>query len=186
MVQDERYRKGKEKYEALRAEAKIPRYSKCWTGALEAVEIGCKRLTDETQHRLALAFANCFLQRSGRDTYPCELTEDIGKCTGTMKPEAYNTYTEFFTHTQNICFFLQSQVWQEQTEKTISRLSENSAVVAQQIEDSSSLQQEIMKKQNDSLENQEQLLQRGNELKSALEDSAVDVQKMLRGNINHS
>ena len=97
-----------------------------------------------------------------------------------MTAEAYNTYTEFFTHTQNICFFLQAQIWQEETDSTISRLADNSAHVAQQIEDSSVLQSDIMRKQNESIKNQELLLQHGNNLRQTLKESSVDVHKMLQ------
>ena len=96
-----------------------------------------------------------------------------------MASEAYNSYTSFFTHTQNICFFLQAQVWQEETERTISKLADNSEIVAQQLEDTSHLQVEIMKKQNDSIKNQEILLESGIELKKTLEESTVDVQQMM-------
>ena len=172
---------GKEKYEAIQREASSrPRYSKCWTDALQQVRSGCKVLTDETQHRMALAFTNCFLKKTGRVIYPCSIDVDVSTCTGSMTAEAYNTYTEFFTHTQNICFFLQAQIWQEETDSTISRLADNSAHVAQQIEDSSVLQSDIMRKQNESIKNQELLLQHGNNLRQTLKESSVDVHKMLQ------
>ena len=183
VVKDERYQRGKERYEAIKAETKMPRYSKCWTNALKALAIGCKHLDDDMQHRLALAFANCFLQKTGRETYPCSQDIAISECVGSMKPEAYNTYTEFFTHTQNICYFLEAQVWQAETKNTVNLLTENTARVVVQIEDASELQGELLKKQNDSLSNQEILLARGNELRGALEESAGDVQLMMKGNI---
>ena len=180
VVQDERYRIGKEKYETMKRESRMPKYSRCWTDALENLDAGCKVLTDDVQHRLSLSFTNCFLLKTGRETYPCEATHDVASCTGHMSSEAYNTYTEFFTHTQNICFFLQAQVWQTTTEHTISKLADNSAVVAQQIEDSSELQGKIMKRQNESIQNQELLLKKGNELKTALDESAVDINVMVK------
>ncbi len=171
---------GKQKYEAIRREASTrPRYNKCWTDALRSLESGCKALTDDRQHRLALAFTNCFLEKTGRTTYPCTEEADVSSCTEGMAAEAYNTYTEFFTHTQNICFFLQSQIWQDEADETISKLADNSAAVAQQIEDSSVLQGDIIKKQNESIRNQEILLQHGNDLRLTLEESSVDVQKMM-------
>lgn len=170
---------GKEKYEALKREASRPRYSKCWTDALLGLQVGCKGLTDDAQHRMAFAFTNCFLQKTGRETYSCPKEAEMSSCAGSMTAEAYNTYTEFFTHTQNICFFLQAQIWQDETDNTISRLSDNSAQVAQQMEDSSLLQSDIIKKQNESIKNQEILLKHGNDLRHTLEESSVDVQKML-------
>ena len=173
--------RGKEKYEAIQREVSSsrPRYSKCWTDALRNLQEGCKSLTDDAQHRMALAFTNCFLQKTGRETYPCTADAEMSSCTATMSSEAYNTFTEFFTHTQNICFFLQAQVWQDETDHTINRLADNSALVAQQMEDTSVLQSDIIKKQNESIKNQELLLKHGKDLRQTLEESSDDVQKML-------
>ena len=180
VLQDERYLKGKEKYALFKKETAMPKYSACWTNALLSLESGCRHLTDDTQHRLALAFSNCFLKKTGRTVYECPGTDTVESCTGEMSPEAYNVYTEFFTHTQNICYFLQAQSWQEETDDTIDRLAENSAHVARQIEDSSELQSQVILKQNESIKNQEILLHRGNELKKTLEESTVDVHSMLQ------
>ncbi len=172
---------GKEKYEAIKREASnMPRYSQCWTNALNALEIGCKTLSDDVQHRLALGFTNCFLAKTGRETYPCSRDEEVAECTRSMAPEAYNTYTEFFTHTQNICFFLEAQVWQEQTEYTVQSLADHSAIVARQMEDSSLLQTDILKRQNESIKNQEMLLKHGSDLKQTLVESSLDVHRMLQ------
>lgn len=75
--------------------------------------IGCKRLTDDEQSRMALTLANCHLAKAGFDTYPCDETMEIKDCLNPMKGDSisFNAYTEFFTHTQDICFFLQSQVY---------------------------------------------------------------------------
>ena len=39
-----------------------------------------------------------------------------------MEGDAWNTYTTFYTHSENICFYFKSQIWQEETEKTINLL----------------------------------------------------------------
>ncbi|ELT93311.1 hypothetical protein CAPTEDRAFT_225333 [Capitella teleta] len=176
---DERYSNGREHYEMLQKESQIPRYSKCWLAALTGLHDGCRALTEDVQHHLAIGFTNCFLLKTGRETYPCEQHQEIAECTGSMSSEAYNSYTTFFTHTQNICYFLLAQAWQEATEKTVNHLAHTADNVAQQMEDSSSLQVEIMKKQNDSIKNQETLIASGVELRSTIEESTLDVAKML-------
>lgn len=178
-IDSSRFTEGKQKYEAIKRDTKMPKYGTCWTQALTELENGCKELSDDTQHRLALMFANCFLLKTGRKTYKCKPNDELAECTKHMSSEAYNVYIEFFTHTQNICFFLQAQLWQELTEDSISRLKDNSDFVAQQIEDSSIAQSELLKKQNISIENQEIILQHGSKLQKALRDSTVDVNKML-------
>ena len=176
---DSRLTAGKAKYEAIKKDAKMPKYGPCWTEALIKLDVGCKELTDDVQHHLALGFTNCFLRKTGRGNYPCEDYQDISECTTDMSAEAYNTYSDFFTHTQNICFFLQSQIWQEQTEGTISRLRDSSDSVARQMEDSSHIQSELIKQQNLSIENQQRLLEHGSKLKDTIQASKLDVNKML-------
>ena len=179
MEQDSRYELGKAKYEAITKETRMPRYSQCWTDALAHLQQGCKQLTDDIQYRMALNFANCHLEKTGRTTYPCGQDQELKECLQHMDHDAYQVHAEFVTHTQNVCFFLESQVWHDKTESTIHRLADNSATVAQQMEDSSQLQTELLKRQNDSIENQQLLLERGNELKKSLEQSSIDVHKML-------
>ena len=59
------------------------------------------------QSKLAVAFANCHLAKSGRVTYPCSEEMSVRECTEPMNTEAYQTYTHFFTHTGHICYFIQ-------------------------------------------------------------------------------
>ncbi len=180
-TQDERYKLGQAKYEAIKRESRgaLPKYSTCWTNALERLESGCKELTDDIQHRLALLFTNCFLDKNGRPTYECASGLPVRECTKDMTSEAFNTYSEFFTHTQNICFFLQGQVWQSETEATISKLSDNSQLVAQQMEDSSNLQAEVLRRQNESIKNQEVLMLAGSELRKTIDESTSGVQNIM-------
>lgn len=67
-------------------------------------------LNDEVQSRLALNFANCFLEKAGLRTYPCEPDTPISECLVNIDNNAFTTYSNFFTHTHNMCYFLQSQV----------------------------------------------------------------------------
>ena len=54
-----------------------------------------------------------------------------------MTDRAFNSYTEFFTHTQSVCFYLQSELWQQNTESTIDRLTQTSVKVKDRLEDAS-------------------------------------------------
>jgi len=76
-------------------------------------------LTEDVQQSLALQFANCFLEKAGQKTYPCNEVSDIRKCFDGISDRAFTAYTSFFTHTQSICYFLQAQVWQVKTEKVV-------------------------------------------------------------------
>ena len=65
---------GRAQYEMVKREGSRPRFGACWTEALRQVEAGCKELDDEVQSRLALGLANCFLEKAGQRTYPCQGT----------------------------------------------------------------------------------------------------------------
>ena len=47
------------------------RYGPCWTAALESLENGCRQLSGDVQHELALKFVECFLLKTGRPVQPC-------------------------------------------------------------------------------------------------------------------
>ena len=89
---------------------------------------------------MALAFANCFLAMSGQPTYPCRSEEAIADCLKSVDSRAFASFSNFFTHTHNMCQFLQSQVWHETTQETIGTLSESSAKVARSIANWSQMQ----------------------------------------------
>ena len=98
---------GRAQYELVVREGSRPRYGACWTSALAEVTEGCKHLDDETQSRLALGLANCFLERAGQRTYPCPPSSTIAACLEEVDGNAFTAYSNFFTHTQNMCYFLQ-------------------------------------------------------------------------------
>ncbi|KXJ11268.1 Protein brambleberry [Exaiptasia diaphana] len=117
---EERYKAGEKSLQDFQAKAQN---SECWKEAIANLEVGCKKLTDIEQSYLAVDFTNCHLKKSGRRTYNCSRDKSIEDCTGNMDDTAFNAYTTFFTHTTNICFYLQSQAWQQRTEDTNSNTS---------------------------------------------------------------
>ncbi|TRY63670.1 hypothetical protein TCAL_08682 [Tigriopus californicus] len=160
-TREERLQVGKKKYEMLVTDAKMPRYGPCWKKALQALETGCQNLTDDEQSYMALQFANCFLAKAGQTTYPCSRNQVLSECLKDMDHKAFTTFSDFFTHTHNMCYFLQSQVWHEHTEQTIARLSAASAQMSSNLEDSSNLQMNIIQNQRESLEYQRQIVANG-------------------------
>ena len=49
--------------------------------------------------RLALQFANCLLDLTGQKTYPCDPEENVSKCLENVDPNAWTSYSNFYTHT---------------------------------------------------------------------------------------
>lgn len=169
----------KTQLQKLHDQTKHMRYGECWTKALHILKSGCRHLTDENQRRIGYAFARCHMQASGRDIPECPKDKPMSFCTDSaaISDIAFNAYTEFFTHTQQICFHLQSQAWHEATENTIARLADNSAEVASHLEQSSKIAHEMITQQNLSLKNQEVLLQNEERLRHSMDKSVLDVQK---------
>ncbi|XP_060109244.1 protein brambleberry-like [Heteronotia binoei] len=160
--------------------ARHPRYGLCWTGVLEQLEAGCKELDEEEQSRIALAFAHCHLERSGKRFPPCPPASSIRDCTQDMDSVAFGVYTEFFTHAQSICYFLQNEVWQQRAQDTVLRLTSASEDVAHQLESTHLLAEETARAQQDTLRSQEQILRAGELLRQTLQDSSQGVRQAFQ------
>ena len=174
------YEEGKKQFELIQHQAKLPRYGQCWKDAMAFIQTGCQRLTDGMQGRLALEYLNCFLELQGREKYECSHDVSLEECTRTMQDADRGSFTTFFTHTQNVCYFLQAQVWNEATENTISNLAESSSHVALQLQESSHLQAEMIKQQNDSLENQKILISSAAKLTHVLSNSSDEINRLFQ------
>lgn len=118
---DQQLQEGQLNYNLAVRDSQMPRYGSCWKKALQDLEDGCRKLTDDMQRWLALQFTNCFLDKAGQTTYPCENNADISVCLSQMNNNGFTAFTNFFTHTQSMCYFLQTQVWQEKTEDTVAK-----------------------------------------------------------------
>jgi len=170
---------GQSQYQELSLKASLPKYGSCWLSALSQLSSTCSQLSEDTQARLALQFTNCFLVQAGQQEYPCHQHQEVGSCLQSVDNNAFTAYSNFYTHTQNMCYFLKSQEWQEIQDNTIHRLSSSSAKVAREMEDSIHLQKEIAIGQQDSLEYQRQLAVDGSHLSQAIEASKGNVRDML-------
>ncbi|XP_075774576.1 uncharacterized protein LOC142826075 isoform X5 [Pelodiscus sinensis] len=102
--------------------AQHPQLGACWAGALGRLDVGCQELDEEQQSRIALAFAHCHLQRSGRPFPPCEAGSSVRACTQHMDPVAFGVYTEFFTHAHSLCYLLRGEAWRRRAQRTAHRL----------------------------------------------------------------
>ena len=168
--------KGKKKLEEISNTAE---YSTCWKEALDGLHSSCRTMSDNDQRRLALAFTNCHFESSNRGTYPCPKNVDISECTSTEKMDdaAFHVYTEFFTHSNNICYFVQSLLWQEKTETTINKLSDASEVTVEKLEESLKYHKKLEAKQTLSLKNQEVILEQDHKISQTLENTKSNMDR---------
>jgi len=171
---------GKNQFELIQRNAKMPRFGDCWKESLQHLENGCKKLTDDLQSRMALHFANCFLAQSGQKTYPCEDNVPISTCLSTIDSNGFTAYSEFFTHTHNMCQFLQNQIWHENTEEAISGLTKTSTQVAESLKNSSKLQEDIVKNQVETLDYQKKIAEYGTVLSQSVEQSKLHVRELMK------
>lgn len=88
---------------------------------------------------------------------------------------AFQTYTEFFMHTGHICYFLQSQLWQERTENVISRLSDSSHEALDKLEESLEYHKILDFKQSAALNNQEKILDQDRKIAESLHQTREDM-----------
>ena len=55
----------------------MPRFGDCWKTALAELEHGCGNLDEDVQSRMALGFANCFLQKAGLRNASFNFAHDV-------------------------------------------------------------------------------------------------------------
>uniref|UniRef100_A0A673AAT2 Uncharacterized protein n=1 Tax=Sphaeramia orbicularis TaxID=375764 RepID=A0A673AAT2_9TELE len=171
--------RGRTELRRVQSLAAQPRYGDCWARALEHLDTRCRDMTSESQSRIALRFTHCHLSSSGRDFPSCPEGSDVRRCTASMDAVAFNTYTEFFTHTHSICHFLQSEAWQSRAENTMHRLTESSAGVAEQLQSTRQMAEDLIEAQSAALQAQQEILDNGEELRVTLRDSTQGLRSIF-------
>ena len=96
-----------------------------------------------------------------------------------MDSNAFTAFSNFFTHTHNMCQFLMSQMWRENTAKTISTLSETSARAAEVTKQSLDMQDTLLANQAETLLYQKQIAANGSALSQALESSRANARALM-------
>lgn len=166
--------KGRKQLNELEEKSHLPRYGECWLHALDHLRNGCRMLTDTIQVDLALHFTDCFMEMSGQERLDCvsERTEALKRlCMSEMTDRQFAVYTEFFTQTQSMCFFLQSQRWQLEADQTIDKLSVRSKEVSEQLEVAGEIQRTVLEHQKEGLRLQGEMLKVGGHLAKTLNGS---------------
>ena len=164
--------KGKDILNKMTKDAKLA-HTPCWKNALMGIEKTCREMNDIEQSLLAVQFANCHFEKSGLETYNCQI-DNFKECTNKMSQNfiAYQAYTEFFTHVADICYYLQSDIWREKTEKTVTKLTQASEESLSVLAKSVVQQKEVLSAQEHSLKNQEAILRNEQLLRETILTSA--------------
>jgi hypothetical protein len=168
------YQEGKEQYELINSYSQLPKYGDCWKRSIKQVKNGCKHLDDQIQTNLAIMFTYCLLKHLKYDLIECDHVDVNNndenanlECYEKLKSHqnSFTTFTEFFTHTQNICFFLQNQIWNEKT--------------LELVKESRETQINLLNSVNEAVETQQKLIETNSHLQEVINNSANNVQNVL-------
>ncbi|XP_065896465.1 uncharacterized protein [Dysidea avara] len=151
----------------------------CWRLAVSYLNETCSTISQSAQQRLAIAFANCHWLSAGRRSYECTEEMSISECTKDMSESAFDVYTQFYNHIEDACFYLQSQLWQEKTEKLIGDLSDTSQHAVEKITESLERHKILEKGQERSLSNQDQLIKGSQQLQDQLQSAREEVSSVF-------
>lgn len=175
---DVQLNEGEKQYRLMQSNANLPQYGRCWTEAVRQIDVTCTNLSEKTQAMLALRFTKCFMAMSGgADNSHLNDCEDTD-CIGNMSERVFQAYTHFYTHTQNICFYLMHQIWHGETEKTIHLLKSHSQSVSKQLDLASRLQINLLTQQREGLKLQQKLVEHGANLSDVLNDSQSSLSRL--------
>lgn len=178
-IRNARADEGRKQYEILLSDSKLPRYGSCWKTALDTLHSACNQLTEDTQSRMSLAFINCFLKQSGKRTFPCSPDQDLATCLNKMDSLSFQIYANYLPHTQNMCFFILSQVWTEEIGTSVSTLMSASSEMQDRLDVSLATQDKILEVQQKSLINEDKMLRVTSDLISSIETSKSNVVELL-------
>ncbi|XP_076276491.1 uncharacterized protein LOC143207197 isoform X2 [Lasioglossum baleicum] len=174
---------GEKQYQIIQTKSSMSQHGTCWHNALATLKNNCNNLNDEEHSVLALKLMNCFLEDSGHTTYSCDLSNSEAErrnCINDMSDRAFNAYNEFYIHTTHMCFYLNYEAWQAETDNTIKQLYEVSTRMKDQLLEASEVQGAMLESQKESLKMQNILLDNGKELGTVLKSSSESVNNMVK------
>ncbi|XP_053974431.1 uncharacterized protein LOC128874113 isoform X1 [Hylaeus volcanicus] len=174
---------GEKRYQTIKAKSTLSQHGLCWHNALKTITNSCNNLNDQQHSLLALQLAQCFLEDSGHSSYNCHLSmseKQRRDCINNMSDRAFNVYNEFYIHTTHICFYLNYEAWQAETDNTIKELYQVSSRMREQLLEASEMQGAMLETQRESLKMQDELLVHGKQLGIVIKSSSASVQNMVK------
>ncbi|OAD53296.1 Dual specificity tyrosine-phosphorylation-regulated kinase 2, partial [Eufriesea mexicana] len=165
------------------AKFSLSQHGICWQNAVKTMKISCDKLNDQEHSLLALKLTNCFLEDSGHRTYDCYSINSENQrstCINNMSDRAFSVYNEFYIHTTHMCFYLNYEAWQTETDNTIKQLYQVSSRMKEQLLEASEMQETMLSSQKQSLQMQNKLLNHGKELGDVLKSSSENVDNLVK------
>ncbi|KAK5578591.1 hypothetical protein RB653_008263 [Dictyostelium firmibasis] len=157
--------------------------NRCLEECMDILSNGCKDMDDLSKSRLAVKLTNCHLAKSGHQQYPCRYDMSIQDCTSKMDQMSFVTYTNFYISTENICYYLSQEIFQQRTEQSINNLVSNTQKTQTVISSLHSKANDITEQVDISLNNQKKLLQNQKQLIDGLDNSVIAINDIEKKSI---
>ena len=107
----------------------------CHARAVRELETECDELDQESKSRLAFQLTVCQQAIHGNiPASPCLPHKQLRSCLDSLNDRDYQLYTDFLTHTDSICLFLQNQEFEKHTKQMLNRLADGAHFARQQLE----------------------------------------------------
>jgi hypothetical protein len=97
--------------------------SGCFENGYKAIaHHGCGALDEIGKRRLALHFTGCHLSFAGRPAPPPCTDASLTSCLSQISTEQFGVFTSYTLHTDHLCYYLESRLWQRGTNAVIRNL----------------------------------------------------------------
>lgn len=99
----------------------------CWKTALSKMDNQCSDFELQDKQRLALQLTKCHFDDAGRSSSvdQCDANHSVQYCLLSINEDiVFDVYTQFLINVDSICYYLQSGLWQEETQQLIQNLGE--------------------------------------------------------------
>eukprot|EP00917_Polyrhabdina_sp_WS-2016_P016599 GHVP01035888.1.p1 GENE.GHVP01035888.1~~GHVP01035888.1.p1 ORF type:complete len:536 (+),score=83.89 GHVP01035888.1:1176-2783(+) len=103
------------------------------------------------------------------------LMASTSSCKKQLSDTAFLVFVEFFNHVDNICYHIQSTMWQEKTENLIDQLGSSSQHVVDQLDKASRQNELLILKQDLAIERQQSLIEDSERLQGIIEDGQTSL-----------
>lgn len=141
------------------------------------IELQCDFLDDDSKMYIAILLTECHYNRrmhgfpTKAEGCNMECVQERGclsQCLQRLSDFAFQIYTQFYNHIDSVCFYLQSHLWQTQTERSVNSLVDAATYVSGQLEDINATHVAMLEEQK---EQQKQILRQSRRIKQVMGES---------------
>ena len=94
----------------------------CIMEVFTSLETQCENISDELMMELSYKLSICSLSKFGKYYPICDYSKGYKFCIQELKGDLWTTYTSFYHHIDNICFYYKTLKWEKSTDLILSNL----------------------------------------------------------------